>query len=343
MRHTIGNHSGGRSVFYIVIALLILLPACGRSGKSSQKKTDLTEKKITNAEKLGFPEGSKVIILHCDDAGMCEEANTAVKHYFETGDVRSAAVMVPCDHAMDLVEWAKTQNSPDMGVHLTHTSEWKTWRWGPVADPAKVSGLIDPDGKMWRSVPEVVTHATAEEIETEVRAQIDKVVAAGYRPSHIDTHMGTMYGSPEYVRVFLKIAEEYGIPANAIDLSDSKVADFFRKAGYPLTPEVVDIMAGYSLPKLDFFSSVPDGDSYENKRENFFSLVKSLNPGLTEIIFHPSVETDNLKTITGSWQQRVWEAQLFSDPEVKNFFTGNGIIITNWREIMLRHEGKKLK
>ena len=153
--------------------------------------------------------------------------------------------------------------------------------------------------------------------------------------------MGTMYGSADNVKAFLKIAEEYGIPANAIDLSDEEVVDFFRKSGYPLTPEVVDILAGYSLPKLDFFSSVPDGDSYENKRENFFRLVASLKPGLTEIIFHPSVETDNLKTITGSWQQRVWEAQLFSDPVVKEFFTDNGIIITNWREVMTRHENKK--
>lgn len=319
-------------LFFITVSLTIL-PAYKRS------KAGTPEQKLTNAEKLGFPGGSKVIILHCDDAGMCEEANIAVKHYFETGDIRSAAVMVPCANAMDMIEWAKTQDSPDIGVHLTHTSEWKTWRWGPVADPAKVPGLIDPDGMMWRSVPEVVTHATAEEIETEVRAQIDKVIAAGYRPSHIDTHMGTMYGSPEYVKVFLKIAEEYGIPANVIDLSDTKVAEFFRKAGYPLTPELVDMLAGYSLPKLDFFSSVPDGDSYENKRDNFFQLVSSLKPGLTEIIFHPSVATDNLKTITGSWQQRIWEAQLFSDPVILKFFEDNGIIITNWREVMLRHKG----
>lgn len=339
MRHMIDSHSGGRSVIWIISAFLIFLPACMRSGGSSQGKRETVEAKITNAEKLGFPEGSKVIILHCDDAGMCEEANIAVKHYFETGDIRSAAVMVPCANAMDMIEWAKAQDSPDIGVHLTHTSEWKTWRWAPVADPAKVPGLIDPDGMMWHSVPEVVIHATAQEIETEVRAQIDKVIAAGYRPSHIDTHMGTMYGSPEYVKVFLKIAEEYGIPANAIDLSDEKVAEFFRKAGYPLTPEVVDMLAGYSLPKLDFFSSVPDGDSYENKRDNFFQLVSSLNPGLTEIIFHPSVGTENLKTITGSWQQRIWESQLFSDPVVKKFFEDNGIIITNWREVMFRHKG----
>lgn len=297
------------------------------------------EKRVTNAVKLGYPEGKKVILLHCDDAGMCDEANIAVKNYFAAGDIKSTAVMVPCPYAVQLIEWAKTLDSPDIGVHLTLTSEWKTYRWGPVSDPLKVPGLIDPDGKMWRDVPDVVTHASPSEIETEVRAQIDKVIGLGYRPSHIDTHMGTLYGSPEYLKVFLKIAVEYNIPANALDTSDPEIAENFRRQGYPITPEVVDMLNSYPLPKLDNFSSVPDGKTYENKRENFFNLLNSLKPGITEIIFHPSVETENLKTITGSWQQRVWEASLFSDPVVKKFLKDNGIIITTWREIMKRHQG----
>ncbi|MFH0842823.1 MAG: polysaccharide deacetylase family protein [Bacteroidota bacterium] len=296
-----------------------------------------TDKKETNAVKLGFPEGKKVILLHCDDGGMCNEANIAISNYFEKDDIQSAAVMVPCPYAEQLVEWAKTQDSPDLGIHLTLTAEWIDYRWGPVSDPAKVPGLIDPEGKMWHDVPDVVMHASAEEIETEVRAQIDKVIGMGFRPSHIDTHMGTLYGSIDYLKVFLKIANEYNIPANAIDLSDPKIAEGFKNEGYPINADVVQLLSEYSLPKLDNFSSVPDGSSYENKRDNFFALLNALGPGVTEIIFHPSVETDNLKSITGSWQQRVWEAQLFSDPVVKKFFEDNGIIITTWREIMKRH------
>ena len=340
MRHKIENRTGKRSAIILSAVLMILLPACNRSGGNSQKKTDAVEAKITNAEKLGFPAGSKVILLHCDDAGMCDEANIAVRNYFESGDLRSAAVMVPCPYAMELVDWAKTQDLPDVGVHLTLTSEWKSYRWGPVSDPAKVPGLIDPEGRMWHDVPEVVSHASAAEVETEVRAQIERVIAAGFTPSHIDTHMGTMYASLDYLKVFLKIAEEYKIPANAIDLSDTAIAENFRKAGYPITTDVVELLNQYSLPKLDNFSSVPDGDTYENKRDNFFVLLKSLGPGLTEIIFHPSVETENLKSITGSWQQRVWEAQLFSDPIVKEFFETNGILITTWREVMKRSTDK---
>ncbi|OFY67635.1 MAG: hypothetical protein A2V64_11910 [Bacteroidetes bacterium RBG_13_43_22] len=297
-----------------------------------------TDNNVTNAEKLGFPQGKKVILLHCDDGGMCNEANTAVRNYFEKGDIQSAAVMMPCPYADQLIEWAITQEAPDVGIHLTLTSEWKDYRWGPVSDSLKVPGLIDPEGKMWHDVPDVVVHASAEEVETEVRAQIDKVLAMGFTPTHIDTHMGTLYGSIEYLKVFLKIANEYNIPANAIDLSDPRIAEGFRNEGYPITADVVELLNQYSLPKLDNFSSVPDGNSYENKRDNFFALLTALEPGVTEIIFHPSIETDNLKNITNSWQQRVWEAQLFSDPAVKKFFVDNGIIITTWREIMKRHK-----
>lgn len=318
------NHSG-RSIISIMLISALALTACS------------SEKKLTNAEKLGYPAGKKVILLHCDDAGMCNEANIAVQNYFKTGDIQSAAVMVPCPYAEELVEWAKTQDSPDIGIHLTLTSEWKDYRWGPVSDSANVPGLIDPEGKMWYDVPDVVTHASAEEIETEVRAQIDKVLSMGFTPTHIDTHMGTLYGTTEYLKVFLKIANEYNLPANAIDLSDPEIAELFKQAGYPINEEVVELLDSYTLPKLDNFSSVPEGKTYEDKRENFFKLLNSLNPGLTEIIFHPSVDTDNLKSITDSWQQRVWEAQLFSDPVVKQFFEDNDIIVTTWKEIMKRH------
>ena len=152
--------------------------------------------------------------------------------------------------------------------------------------------------------------------------------------------MGTLYGSAEYVKVFLKVAEEYHIPANVINLSVPEVAAKFRQEGYPINAEVIENIGEYRLPKLDNFTSVPEGSTYEEKRANFFKRVKALNSGLTEIIFHPAALTENLKTITGSWQQRVWEGELFADPVVHQFFKDEGIIITNWKEIMDRFKSK---
>lgn len=293
------------------------------------------------AVKLGFPEGKKVILLHMDDVGMCAEANAAAKKYIENGQLLSGAVMMPCPEAESFIEWVKDHPQADIGVHLTLTSEWKNYRWGPLTDPVRVPGLIDPEGKMWHDVPDVVMHASAQQVETEIRAQIDKFLSLGLKPGHMDTHMGTLYGSLEYVRVFLKVAEEYHIPANVIDLSDPEVASQFRQAGYPIDDEVIRNIGEYRLPKLDNFTSVPNGSTYHEKRTSFLNLIKSLQPGLTEIIFHPSVLSENLKSITGSWQQRVWESELFADPEVIRFFKDEGVIITNWKEIMMRHQHKE--
>ncbi len=312
-------------LFWTSAILLIALFSFGES---------YAQTKITNAEKLGFPKGKKILLLHCDDAGMCEEANIAVQSYVLKDDIYSAAVMMPCPNADEMVKWATKHPKADIGAHLTLTSEWKSYRWPPLTDAKKVPGLIDPEGKMWHEVPDVVMHASAKEVEMEICAQIDRMIELGHRPSHIDTHMGTLYGSPEFAKVFLQTAVKYNIPANAIDLSNKEVADVYRAAGYPINEEMIKFLEDYPLPKLDNFGSVPNGKTYEEKRDNFFALVNSLKPGLTEIIFHPSILTENLKSITGSWQQRAWEAEMFSDPVVKQFFTDNDIILTNWTEIM---------
>ncbi len=322
--------------FSLLIALIPLLSLSSCQPGTEKKAEEQKATARTQAELLGFPAGKKVIILHADDAGMCKEANEAVQYLLENNFIQSTSVMAPCPYANEMLKWAIAHPDKDIGMHLTLTSEWKTWRWGPVSDPDSVPGLIDPEGKLWHEVPGVVQHATPDEVEREIRAQIDKAITLGHRPTHIDTHMGTLYATPAFAQRFLKVAMDYRIPANAIDLSDSVVAALFRKEGYPINNKMISLLEHYTLPKLDFFTSAPHGNTYEEKKQNFMQLVRSLTPGLTEIIFHPSVESENLKTITNSWQQRVWEYKMFSDPEMIQFFKDQGIIFTNWIEIMER-------
>ncbi|NNE78320.1 MAG: ChbG/HpnK family deacetylase [Pricia sp.] len=331
-----------------VLCIAICIGACGEKKKSESETTDTAEylqndaeTPNTWAEKLGWPAGKKVIMLHADDVGMCPEANIAARQQLEAGDIQSAAVMIPCPNAEEFITYAKNNPNMDVGLHLTLTSEWKTHRWGPVTDNAEVPGLLDEDEKLWHTVRQVVEHASAEEVEKEIRAQIEQSIAWGHRPDHIDTHMGTLFGDPSYVKVYMKVAEEYGIPANIIDISNPTVLAEFRSKGYPMNDSVVKMSENYSLPKLDYFSSAPNADTYEEKISKFKELINSLEPGLTEIIFHPSVLTDNLKSITGSWQQRSWEAQMFSDPDLVQFFEDEGIIFTNWQEIMERFKTMK--
>lgn len=307
--------------------MILLFAFCGVPAGASE----------TWAEQLGWPKGAKVLILHADDIGMCYEANQAAKDYFNQKRIQSAALMVPCPWYNEAVAWFAEHPKLDVGLHLTLTSEWKWYRWRPVAEASKVPGLFDPEGYLHRSVLGVASSASAKEVETELRAQIEKAIKAGPRPSHMDTHMGTLYARPDYTKVYLSLAEEYRIPAMAIAMTENNVQKF-RQQGYPITDELLEVVSAYRLPHLDDFHSVPKGDTYEEKLNRFFEQVRSMQPGLNEVIFHPSVDTQGLRKITNSWQQRVWEAKMFSDPAVLRFFEAEGVQFTNWKEIMRRFD-----
>ena len=294
------------------------------------------------AEKLGYPVDSKVVMLHADDIGMCSEANEAVIPYLLNDQIQSASAMVPCPWFNDIADWYKKHPEMDIGLHLTLTSEWKNYRWGPVSNPSSVPELIDPEGYLWRGVIDVASRTPVAIIEKEVRAQIERAYKRGIKPGHIDTHMGTLYSKVEYAEAFFNIAMEYGIPANVIEFTPDRVQKF-RKQGYPITARLIESGRKYTLPKLDDFSSVPDGKTYQNKKENFFDLIQNMEPGITEIIFHPSINSEGLKKITNSWQQRVWESKMFSDPEVIQFLKNEGIIFTNWKEMMARFKQRTTK
>jgi len=299
-----------------------------------EKSVEPDPSQKTWAQRLGYPADKKVLILHADDSGMCPEANAALFQYMKEDRIQSSSVMMPCSYAEEAMAWYAEHPDKDIGLHLTLTSEWKTYRWSPVAGKS-VPTLMDADGFMWRDVVSVVQHGDPAEVETEIRAQIEKAIALGVQPSHMDTHMGTMYGSLEFTKIYLQLAEEYEIPAMVIEFI-SEIVTKFRRQGYPITDALISFMSDYSLPKLDDFWAVPNGNSYEDKKDKFKQMVQSFPPGIHEIIFHPSIESDNLKTITNSWQQRVWEAQMFSDPEIKVFFESEGVVFTNWKEMMER-------
>ncbi len=292
--------------------------------------------KKTWAERLGWPAGRRVVIFHADDIGMCYEANQAAQRGLSTGAYRSAACMVPCPWFNEMAAWCVAHPEYDVGLHLTLTSEWKYYRWGPVSLRDKVPGLVDSDGYLYHSVAQVAFSAKPAEIGAEIRAQLARARKLGMKPSHIDTHMGTLYARPDYTEQYLKVAMEEQIPAMAIEMTPRTI-EKFKKQGYPITAAALKVLEGYTLPKLDDFHAIVETKtSYEDKREKFFEQVRLFQPGLNEIIYHPSVETECLKKITNAWQQRVWEDRLFADPAVQRYFKDNEIIVTDWKEVMTR-------
>ena len=202
--------------------------------------------------------------------------------------------MVPCPWYNEMADWYKQHPDYDLGLHLAMNSEWKWYRWGPVAGRDKVPGMVDTEGCLWREQIQTARSAKPGEVEAEIRAQIERALAKGTRPGHIDTHMGTLYVRLDFTKAYLKVAEEYRIPAMVVEQSPRVVAKF-KKQGYPITDESIKLLATYKLPKLDDFHSVLEGKTYEEKRQKFYDQIRDFQPGLNEIIFHPSVLSDTLQ------------------------------------------------
>ncbi len=249
----------------------------------------------------------KRLIVHADDAGMCHSANTATIEAMEKGLVSSASVMMPCPWVQEFTEWARVHPEVDIGLHLTLTSEWRHYRWRPVAPWDKVRGLIDKEGCIWRDVRSVATNATPAEIETELRAQIERARQYGVRFTHFDSHMGTLFARPDYFEIYTKLAEEYGVPCMLPRANEANAADL---KGYPVTPEMLREKERQGFKMLDRLITGVPGRTPAERCESYLKLIANLQPGVTKLIIHLAKDDPEIRAVTGNWEQR-WGDFLF--------------------------------
>ncbi len=278
------------------------------------------------AEKLGYASTDKLLIVNADDAGMCHAANVAVMDGMNKGKLTSSSIMVPCPWFKEIADYAVTHPQSDFGVHLTHTAEWKFYKWGPVAASDQVPGLVDSQGYLWPDVRPVYEHATPEEALIEGRAQIQKALDAGIPITHIDSHMGTVQLHPDYVAVYLQLAKEFDLPvrmASQQTLSNRGFADLRQ------------MFAAQGIYFPDYFI-YDELENYGSDVKAFWvNILKSLKPGVTELFIHPAIPGDELKAITNSWKKRGDEYDVFvNDAEVQKLFESEGIIRIGYRPIL---------
>lgn len=279
----------------------------------------------TLAERLGYKKTDRLLIINNDDAGMCHAANTATIAGMEKGFLSSATIMIPCPWANEIVKYAKENPDKGFGVHLTLTSEWKNYRWGTVAPRNEVPGLYDEQGYMWRSVMEVYKASNTEEALIEGRAQIRKALDAGVPVTHIDSHMGTYQYSPEYMHIYLQLAEEFDLPARMPSQStlDNMGAPPFR-----------DICKEKGIIHPDYFIH-EEMQNYEteNLEEFWTTYIKNIKPGVTEIFMHASTGGDEIRAITGSAPKRIRELEFLTSDRFRQLIEKEGIIIISYQPL----------
>jgi len=289
----------------------------------------------TYAERLGWPAGTKAVIFHVDDVGMSHNSNMGGIKAIEDGIATSLSIMMPCSWVPEFAAYLKTHPATDAGLHLTLTSEWKNYRWGPVADKSAVPGLVDRHGYLWPKVSDVVAHATAGQVETEIRAQIDKALSMGIDPTHLDAHMGTCF-HPQFVDRYVKVAIEKKIPilmfAGHMQHIGGEAANY-----KPLIRSIAEKVWNAGLPVIDDLVTQPTrANDYEEKKAELTKLLHDMKPGITEVIVHCTVQTEVFSHISGSGPSREAELRLMTDPDIKAFIQSQGIILTTWRELKER-------
>lgn len=277
------------------------------------------------AVRLGFKSTDKLLIVNADDTGMCHSANQAVIDGLEHGLMTSATIMVPCGWFPEIAAYAKANPTRDFGIHLCHTAEWNGYRWGPVAPREQVPGLVDPSGYLWSDVPEVYTNATPAEALIEGRAQIRRALAAGIDVTHLDSHMGTLQLSPEYLRVYLRLAQEFNLPVRMASQAT------MERFGYP---KLRDEFASRGLVFPDHFVYEELKDESKDVKAFWTQIVRNLKPGVTELYIHPAVLTEELKTITGTWKTRSQEYELFTkDADMRQLIQETGVKLIGYRPL----------
>jgi len=279
----------------------------------------------TLAERLGYKATDRLLIINCDDVGMCHSSNLAVIDGMENGVITSGTIMVPCPWFNEIAEYARSHPEKNFGIHLTHTAEWKFYRWRPLKSPESVRGLYDEEGYMWRSVEEVYANSSPQEALTEGRAQIKKALDAGIPVTHIDSHMGTMQFLPDYLQTYATLALEFNLPLRMAAQST------MERFGFPaLRKEFQE----KGIVFTDWFI-YDELENYNDVKTFWINIIKKLKPGVTELFMHASKESDELKAITGSWKERVLEAEVFtSDPEIRKLLQDEKIILIGYRPLM---------
>jgi hypothetical protein len=238
----------------------------------------------TLAQRLGYPADAKLLIIHADDLAVAHSVDMASFEALNQGPVSSASVMVPCPWLTEVADYAKSRPDVDLGVHITLTSEWKTYRWGPIASREQVPSLLDPQGYLRSDKGEAVRHITREEAEWEVRAQVETALKMGIHPTHLDAHVCVLYGKPPLLTVLANVAHDCHLP--------------FLMTKIPGAPP--DMYAALSpsdvILERVFMATPPiDPDEWSSY---YTAIPRTVLPGVSELLVHLAYDDAEMQAIT---------------------------------------------
>jgi hypothetical protein len=283
------------------------------------------------AEKLGYDKDAKLLIIHADDVGVSHSENKATFEALKKGIVNSTSMMVPVGWAGEAAKMAEGMPDLDIGIHVTLTNEWENFNWGPEAGRTAVPGLANESGHMYGDCGPVAVNASPAEVEEEIRAQIKAANQMGITPTHLDSHMGCVfYGRPEYLKSYLKIAEELKIPA----LLNTQIVEGIIKPNAALFEGVnVDM-----FPVIDQLI-MAEPENYTSGMHAFYTdALTNLKPGFNVILIHLAFDDEEMNAVTSGhdtfhapWRQADFD--FFTSEKAREILKKQNIQLVTWREV----------
>ncbi len=267
------------------------------------------------------------LLIHADDAGLCHAENRATVAVLEAGMVNSYSLMVPCPGFGEMVGFAKAHPEYDCGVHLTMTCEWETFRFGPVAPVSAVPSLVDERGHFLKKRHLLAAVGKAEEVRIELKAQIDRVLELGIRPTHLDSHMYSVAAHPAYFEVYRALGKEYDLPVlmnaemlEAVGLDPEK----------QLRPEDFTVDKAH-IGNYDLFSA-------GQLRDHYFDVIDNLVEGNNILLLHPAYDDAEMREVAvnhpnfgSAWRQI--DLDVFTSAEMRAKIAASGVELVTWAQL----------
>jgi chitin disaccharide deacetylase len=267
---------------------------------------------------LGYPADARLLIINADDFGMCHAVNEAIVSTLQTGIVRSTTLMVPCPWALHAIHFLADHPEIPCGVHLTVISDWVDYRWGPVTPREKVPSLINPAGYFYDfdHMPELLAQVSCDQLEMEFRAQIEVVLAAGLKPTHLDWHALRINNGVDILELMLKLAKAYGL---ALRVAGRSWIEKVQSQGLPTND--YDFLDSYLLDP-------------STKAIRYAELLRQLPIGLSEWAVHPGLDNAELLAIERSGDHiRQTDFNFLTSQQAKDIIKEEGIILLDYRAL----------
>jgi hypothetical protein len=264
---------------------------------------------------LGYPDDARLLIINADDFGMCHSTNAAIIATITEGVVQSTTLMVPCPWALHAMRLLRDHPEITFGVHLTAIGDGYDYRWGPLTPLDRVPSLVDESGYFYNfdRMPEFFARASMDELEVEWRAQIETVLAAGLKPTHLDWHSLRIDARTDIPGVMLGLAKEYGLA--------------LRVRGKAFIEKV----QGFGLPANDYDFLDSSMLDTTDKPAVLVQMLRELPEGLTEWAVHPGLDTPELLAIEpGGNHVRQTDHDAMLSPEVRETIRQEGIVLLSY-------------